>query len=54
MLEKRGAYRFWWGNLWKSIDIMSWIILKWILQKLVGRAWTALLWLRLGTGGDFF
>jgi len=27
------------------------IILKWILNESVGRAWSGLFWLRLGTGG---
>jgi hypothetical protein len=27
------------------------IILKWILKKCDGRAWTGLIWLRIGTGG---
>jgi hypothetical protein len=27
------------------------IILKWIFKKLNGRAWTGLIWLRIGTGG---
>jgi hypothetical protein len=27
------------------------IILKWILEKWGGRAWTGSIWLRIGTGG---
>jgi hypothetical protein len=27
------------------------IILKWILKKWDGEAWTGLIWLRIGTGG---
>jgi hypothetical protein len=27
------------------------IILKWIFKKVGGEAWSALLWLRIGTGG---
>jgi hypothetical protein len=30
------------------------IILKWIFKKWDGRAWTELIWLRIGTGGGFF
>jgi hypothetical protein len=27
------------------------IILKWIFERLDGRAWTGSIWLRIGTGG---
>ena len=27
------------------------IILRWVLRKLGGRAWTGLIWLRIRTGG---
>jgi hypothetical protein len=30
------------------------MILKWILKKLVRRAWTVLIWLRIGTSGRLF
>jgi len=29
------------------------IILKWIFKKWDGRAWTRLIWLRIGIGGRF-
>jgi hypothetical protein len=29
------------------------IILKWILRKYVGRVWTGLIWLTIGTNGGF-
>jgi hypothetical protein len=29
-----------------------WIILGWILERWDGVMWTALVWLRIGTGGD--
>jgi len=51
--ERRGAYRVWVGNPKKryqleylGIDLR--IILKGILRKSVGRAWTGLFWLRTG------
>jgi len=57
MRERRGASRFWWGNL-REIDhledarVDGRIILRWIFGKWVGRGgWTVLIWLRIGTGG---
>jgi hypothetical protein len=47
---------FWWGKLREGIHledtvIDSRIILEWILKKSVGRTWTGLIWLRIGTSG---
>jgi hypothetical protein len=51
--------RFWWGNLrerdhFEDLDIDGRIILKWTLKLYDGRAWTGLLWLRIGTSGRLF
>jgi hypothetical protein len=35
---------------WKDLGVDGIIILEWIL-KLVGRAWTGCIWLRIGTSG---
>jgi hypothetical protein len=55
MGEVRGASGFWWGDLrerdhLEDQGIDGRIILKWIF-KWDGRAWTGLIWLRIGTGG---
>ena len=48
--------RFWQGH-WKegehlkNLDVCGMIILNCILKKLVARAWTGLIWFRLGTIG---
>jgi hypothetical protein len=47
---------FWWGNLRKrdhleNPGVDGRIILKWILKKYAGRAWTGLNWLMLETSG---
>jgi hypothetical protein len=36
----------------KDLGVDGRIILKMILKKWVGEAWTGLLWLRVGTGGE--
>ena len=52
----RGAYSVLWGQLEEEnrpedlvVDVR--IILKLIFQKWDTRAWTGLIWLRIGTGG---
>jgi hypothetical protein len=50
---------FWWGNLMKGghfedLVVDGRIILKWILNKSVGRSWTELIWLRIGRSGWLF
>ena len=35
----------------EALGVDGRILLKWILQKSVGRAWTGLLWLRIGASG---
>jgi len=47
---------FWWGDLrerdhLEQLGIDGRIILKCILKKWDGEAWTGLIWLRRGTGG---
>jgi hypothetical protein len=50
---------FWWGNLREGniLDdpgVDGRIILRWIFWKWVGRAWTEMIWLRMGTGGGLW
>ena len=47
---------FWWGDLrernhFEDLGVDGSIVLKWILKKWDGEAWTGLIWLRRGTGG---
>jgi hypothetical protein len=51
--EKRGVYRFWWGNLRESVHLEDpavdgRIILRWVFGKWDYGAWTLLIWLRIG------
>jgi hypothetical protein len=48
---------FWWGDLIErdhlldlGVDVT--IILRWIFKEWCGEAWTGLIWLRIGTGGE--
>ena len=46
----------WWEDLseryrLEDLNVERRIILKCIFQKLGGKAWTGLIWLRIGTGG---
>jgi hypothetical protein len=55
MGDKRGAYRFWWGDLMERDDLTDLgldgrIIFKWIFKRWDGEAWTRLIWFRKGTG----
>jgi hypothetical protein len=56
MVERRGAYRFWWGNLGvgdhlEDRGVDGRIILRWIFRKLDVGALTGSSWLMMGTGG---
>jgi hypothetical protein len=56
MGEGRGAYRILVGRPegrkhLEDPGVDRRIILKWILKKWYGGAWTGLIWLRIGTGG---
>jgi hypothetical protein len=53
---RRGAYRFWWGEMMEGdhledLGVDGWIILRWIFRKWVGGPWTGLIWLGIWTGG---
>jgi hypothetical protein len=54
--ERRGVYRVLVGNLRKrhhleELGVDGRIVLRWIFRMWDGRAWTGLIWLRIGTGG---
>jgi hypothetical protein len=47
---------FWWENLrerdyLKDPGVDGRIILRWIFRKLNAKAWTGLIWFRIGRGG---
>ena len=53
MEEKTGAYSFWWGNLKQRnhlevTGIDGRMILKQILKEEDGRAWSGLIWRKVG------
>ena len=39
------------GEHLDDLGVDGGVILKWILRKWDGEAWTGVLWLRIGTGG---
>ena len=42
------------GDHFEDLGVDGRIILKWILNKSVGRSWTELIWLRIGRSGWLF
>ena len=36
----------------EDLDVDGKIILKWIFESWIEEAWTGLLWLKIGTGGE--
>jgi len=56
MGDRRGVYRFWWGNLRVIVHlgdsgVDGRIILRWIFRKWDVGVWTGSSWLRIGTVG---
>jgi hypothetical protein len=56
MCERRGVYRFRWGQLsegdnMEDLGIDGMIIIRWTLRKWYVVVWTVSRWLKIGTGG---
>jgi hypothetical protein len=51
--RKLGIRRGRWEDSLEYVEVGGRIILKWILKKWDGEAWTGLIWLRVGTGGGY-
>jgi len=56
VVERRGIYRVWWGNLRErdhlgDAGVDGRIILQWIFRKWDVGVWTGSSWFRIGTGG---
>ena len=54
-VERTGAHRVWWGDPregdhLEDLEMEGRIILKWAPNKWEGKAWSELIWLRIGTG----
>ena len=59
MRDRRGVYRFWWGNMMEGDHlgdpgVDGKIILRWILRKWDVGVWTGSSWLRIERGGVHF
>jgi hypothetical protein len=55
MKDRRGAYKFYWGDVmerdyFEDLVVDESVILKWIFKKCDG-AWTGLFWFKTGTVG---
>jgi hypothetical protein len=56
---ERGVHiGFWWEsrkerNHYEDLDVGGSIIVEWILEGWAGGEWTGLIWLRIGTSGEF-
>jgi hypothetical protein len=58
MQEEKVHTGLWWGDLrqrdhLKDPGVDKGIIWRWIFRKLDARAWTRLIWLRIGKGGSY-
>jgi hypothetical protein len=59
MGQRRGVYRFWWGNVrerdyFEDPGVNGRIKLRWIFRNGIVGVWTGSSWLRIGTGGGHF